>query len=470
MFAELSMRLPLMLAAAGLLVGLTWWRPMIGWFIYLASVGLDYLLGVAGFSTGGVFSIGQGMLVVLLMVGTLRWYMQGGNLSRPMRGLLFRLAAFVVAVWLSALLGIWPVNSLFQAGVISATVLLPFILYASVDSTKQLRLLMWAIGLGVTLSAAIGWAQYGGMLQTVSREESVSAADTRGVVMEYRSSGSQASTGKRYAGPTSNANGFGLILMGGLPALFYLLRTSRGLVARGIAMGAMGICCFALLLTMSRTHIIGFMLFLALMTLFAPQTSLLKRLMYWALAGVAAAVFLAAIWQLEGVGDRLLAGIKDGGDNSAEARGAVMLGGLRALTAFPLFGIGLNNTEYAGFNDTGNASHDVVSGLLGELGGVGAVAFLLVLWRAFQLVPDSRQVAARGDFDLADAGRVVKAALLVGLVSGFGSKVFDNRAFWIWIGLCAVLHRLNEVAASEAAASTDEILLPEESGAPVMAG
>ena len=445
---------------------------MMGWFVYLASTGLDYLLGVAGFSTGGVFSVGQGMLVVLMVVGALHFYLHGENLSRPVRGLFITAVIFVSAVWLSTILGVWPANSFYQAAVISMTVLLPFILYALVNSMRQLRMLMWALGLGATLAAAIGYAQYAGVLQTVSTEESASADDTRGVVAEYRPGGGQASAeGKRFAGPTRNPNGFGLVLMGGLPALFYLVRASRGMFARVMAVGAMGICSFALLLTMSRTFIIAFMLFLILMTVFAPNASLVKRLTYWLMAAAVAVVFLAAIWQLDGVSDRLLAGFKEGGDSSTEARSLVMSGGWRAFAAHPLFGIGLNNTEVAGFNETGNASHDVVSGVLGELGGFGALAFLLLVWRAFRLLPATRQAALHGDRERVAAGDVVKAALLVALAVGLGSKVFDNRWFWIWIGLCAVLHRLNETAAAdEVAESSDDALPSDQSNAQSVAG
>src|SRR5437899_302410 len=107
-FVDSTTKFWVMLVAAGLLTGLAWWRPMLGLAVYCASVGLDYLLRMVGFSTQGLFSIGQGMLVVLVFVAVLRWYAQRRPMSPAVRGLFLRTAFFAVTLWLSVLCAISP--------------------------------------------------------------------------------------------------------------------------------------------------------------------------------------------------------------------------------------------------------------------------------------------------------------------------------------------------------------------------
>jgi uncharacterized membrane protein YuzA (DUF378 family) len=453
-----SSKLLLMLVAGAALAGVTWWRPILGLYVYLASVGLDYLLGLAGFSTGGLLSVGQGMLVILAMISFIKWQRQGGGFPVPVKTLLWRIGLFLLAIWTSTFLGIWPENSLFKSLVLTATAFIPFVLYALIDRPDKLQSLMWAIGLGVALSAVIGCLQYAGVLQTINSEQRESASDTRGVVYEYRANGGGAEEGKRYAGPTNNANGFGLVLMGGIPALFYLATSRRSFAQKAVAVASLGVCGFALLLTMSRTHIIGFLLFLVLMTVFGQAGSWLKRMVYWLLGLAFLGVFIFTLSRLDGVQDRLMAGIENGGDNSSDTRLGVMKGGLLAWVENPLFGVGLNNTEVAGYNDTGNASHDIISTLFGELGGFGVFAFAWLLKQSFKLgVP--AEVVDPDVGELRPINFLVKASLAVVLISGFGDPTIDSRSLWIWIGVCAVLCRLSQRKSVEAKESEMELQL-----------
>jgi hypothetical protein len=438
-------KLALMLLAGGVLTGICWWRPLIGLAVYLASVGLDYLFAVAGFNTAGLVSLGQGMLVILVAVSLARWYLGRRDGSSAVRKLFWRIGGLVAMVWLSTLFGLWPAHSLFKALVFTATCLIPFMLWVLIDSERRLQGVVWGIGLGVALSALIGCLQYQGMLQTLNSEERSTADDARGAATEYRANGGGSVEGKRYAGPTNNPNGFGVVLMGGIPPLFYLVSSRRSWFQKTVAAAALGLCGFALLLTMSRTHILGFFAFLVLISLFNQQRNLIRVVSGWLVLLLVAAAFLLALYQIDGVRDRLLTGFN--GDNSSDTRQGVMLGGLKAWMANPLLGIGLNNTELAGYNETGNASHDIVSTLLGELGGLGTLAFVLVVWQALKLLPPARVCSENGRDKLPGVGAFVKAALIVCLLTGVGDPVIDGRALWIWIGLAAVLHRLANTVA-----------------------
>ena len=446
---EHATKLVLLLLGTAFLAALTWWRPMIGCFIYLASSALDYLLSLAGFATSGLFSVGQGMLVLLAAVSLIKWFAFGHHLTQPVRGLFIRMALFTVAMWLSVLFGLWPANSSYLAAVITATTFIPFIFYTLVDNLKRLELLLWALGLGVTLSAVIGCLQFGGVLQTISEKDRAVVDDTRGAVMQYNERDGQSAEGTRYTGPMKNPNGFGLILMSGIPALYYLATSKRSVFQKIVAVASMATCGFALLLTMSRTFIVGFFFFLVLMTFYNWSGNWLKRILYWMLGIVVAVVFGLVLLSMEGVGGRLMAGFEDGGDTSTQARSSVMLGGLKACADHPFFGIGLNNTSVAGYNATGNASHDIVSTLSGELGAVGMLIFGLLVWQAFKLLPGAKAFEANARPELASICSMTTAALIVCLISGLGDPVIDSRPLWIWFGLCAVLNRLHELESTD---------------------
>jgi hypothetical protein len=466
MSLALAGKLALMFSAGGILAGLSWWRPMIGLSAYLASVGLDYLLAVIGFNTSGLFSIGQGMLVILVMISAVRWITNRTAVPVGTRKLFWRISLLLGAIWASAICGVWPEHSFFKALVLSATATLPLVLFILIDSTARLELLIWAVGLGVALSGAVGCLQYAGVLQTIGSEERATADDARGAATVYRANGGGVVQGKRYAGPTNNPNGFGVVLMGGIPPLFYLMSSQRAWLKRILALSALCVCGFALLLTMSRTHILGFFIFLILVTLLDRQRNVVAMLCGWCLLLMGGAVFIFALFQIEGVGDRLLAGL-NGGDNSSDTRQAVMLGGLKAWAANPLLGIGLNNTEVAGFNPTGNASHDIVSTLLGELGGVGTLAFIVVIAQAFRLLSPVRIASELGLDSLERVSAFTKAALFACLLIGLGDPVLDGRALWIWIGIGTVIDRLTNarleelLAEEEAGESDPEELVPE---------
>jgi hypothetical protein len=437
--AEHSGKLAMMLMGGGILAIVSLWRPLICLSIYMASLGLDYLLGVAGFGTSSLFSVGQGTLIILTAISGWSWWRRQSPLPFLARGFFQRIAFFSVAVLLSAFFGIWPPNSLFKALVLVAMSFLPFVLFVLIDRPSRLNWLLWSVGLGVTLSAIIGCLQYAGKLETIDSEERGTTDDKRGVVMEYRANGGGSVEGRRYAGPTGNANGYGVVLMGGIPVLYYLASSRRSWTQRLIAAAALGTCGFALLLTMSRTHICGFLLFLILVAAFNRARNWALQMVAWLLALVALGGFWVALSQVEGARDRLM---KGGEDTSSDARMSVMLGGLKAWSTYPLLGIGLNNTEVAGFNENGNASHDLISTLFGELGGLGAMAFGMVVWQAFKLLPTRSFCEENGAEQLIPICSLVKASLLVCVVCGFGDPVVDGRPFWIWIGMCAILHRL----------------------------
>lgn len=430
--------LALVTAIAGVVV---YWRPMAGLVIYAASVGLDYLLAVAGFSTAGLLSVGQVMLVLLLGVSCLRQGMKPLPIARPVLNLHYWTVLFVGAVWFSTAFALDPAVAWRPALVLTFTASIPFILQTLLRTRRSIETFVWALGLGATLSAGIGVLQFTGQLAVVTTTDVATADDTRGRSASYETESGR-EEGARFAGPTRNPNGFAAVLMGGMPALYYLALSRRNAFARVLAAAALAICGFALLLTMSRTYILLFMVFLGIFSYLGWRSG---RIRGWVVAAggiLAIGLFVMAIGKLAGVADRIRAGAYD---NSASSRLGVMVGGLRAMAHHPILGIGLYNTSTAGFNETYNAAHDIVSGLGGELGLLAAAAWGGLIWQAFRLLSLVARPRPQQRTGLVEFGQFFKASLMVMLLTGVGAPTHMDRGFWVLIGLSAALYQVAAV-------------------------
>ena len=463
MLADHQTKVAILLIAFLLMVAITYWQPMLGVLVYLSSIGLDYLLSQFGFNTSQTISVGQGMLVTLTLTVMLKQHLTPVRTPWAVLWLWGGLVLFITSLWASCAFGLALTRSVMPSAVITANVALPITLFYVVTTTKRFQQLLWALGIAATLAAAIGCLQYAGVLLTLSQDQRQTVEDTRGSVMEYQANTSLASQGTRYAGPTSNPNGFAAVLMGGIPALLFLPTLLRSLWAKLTTFTFLGICCFALLLTMSRTHILGFFFVALFITLFNRGRHWLTRLLYFMVGTATLVLFTFGMFQLEGVNERLYAGFTDGGDTSSQTRAMVALGGLRAWIEHPLLGLGLNNTQIGGYNPTGNASHDIFTTLLGELGTFGFIAFALVVYQAVQLIrrapADSPSNGEEPIIQL--VGPFLLISLLVCLGSGLGDPVIDNRNLWILLGMCACAHHIATLQSAEVeAAATDELMEP----------
>ena len=338
-------------------------------------------------------------------------------------------------MWLSVAFASYG-HSIVQASKFSATALVPFIIWTHVRTPAHFRQLLWAIGLGTALSAAIGLLQFAGKVPVVTQQDVEETEDTRGRVIETEEDGNI--TGRRFAGVCRNPNSYAMLLMGGIPTLFYLAMTRRWPV---VAAPALLACIAALWLTMSRTVIFSFMLFLPLVIYWLWKAGLLtgRRCIVGGLVAVAAySTFSIAGGSLP---NRLLAIAGSRRDASTEARFQVLGGGLRAFIENPITGVGLDDMSKSGYNPSGNAAHDALSSILGELGGLGTVAVLGLIWQTFVLLR-AVEWKARENPKLLELIIFLKAGLVAKFFEGFGHSVYDDRYFLIYLGLFAALYQI----------------------------
>lgn len=428
-----------LMALAGLVVfGVTLKWPILGLWVYAGSIGIDYMMGVVGLRIPGS-SVGQVMLVLLLVTSVIQRLRDPSPVLPLCRSLYAFTALFLIGLWASVLFSEVPEVGVYAAAVTTFTATLPFLVETLVRTQRQLRTLLWALGLGVALSGAIGIAQFAGVLSTVTAADAVDD-DGRGRVDEVRTADRNAEA-RRFSGTTRNPNAFASVLLGGIPALYYLSLGARGKYLRFVAMGALAVCAFALLITLARTYLLAFFLFVLIFTGPLLITGRIPRWLILVGCVVALGGFIYGLQHVAGVLDRLQ-GISS--DASAYTRREVMFGGVKAFLHNPLVGIGVNNTALAGYGPLGVPSHDSLSGILGELGLLGAGTLALICIQGFSMARTaSRHCRLVRAPELGTIAYFCLVSLVTVLVTGVGNAFYGDRAFWMNLGLCAATYRVS---------------------------
>jgi O-antigen ligase len=229
-------------------------------------------------------------------------------------------------------------------------------------------------------------------------------------------------------------NSFGAGILFSLPFVPALWRAGvGGRVGRGLLAGYLGLAVLCLLLTGSRSSLVGLVVWGLL------QALRVRRSWLWLLLLAAASpfVFLALPESLQTRFETIID--PEVGPRTAQVSGEGRIQGfftgLELWAAHPLTGIGPGAWRAA----TGSyvESHNLYGQLLGETGTVGAVAFLFVL--GCYLANLRRVRAARREHSGWSNDLVFQVASAVGtglflllLMGNFGHNLF--RFTWLWYG------------------------------------
>ncbi len=450
-------KLALLAPAGTVLFCLVLWRPLVGFWLLGGSVSLDYLLAVAGYSTLGALSVGRLSILCLLGAAIVRRFARPVRVPPAVGWLFFWTAVWAVVFCCSAVLAFQPslTYNLVITGVFTAT--LPFIMHTLVRTPVQLRRLLWAIALGISLSGLIGVLHFTGALPSVSLEEAADLGDVRGKALAISGRGGEDAL-QRFSGPMRNPNGFAITLLGAMPLLCFFLISRISLWQRLTAGVALAACGFSLMLTASRTGILAFALFLAVAAALVVRATGRRRWVILGAGGLLAVAFVGAVMMTGGLLQRLGNALPGSEDNSVSARYSVFLGGVHAVLAHPLLGLGPNNTRVANFNGWGLPAHDAMAGVAGELGLLGVAAMLGMVWQTFALLIHTVKQRAPEEIALTNLGRLLQAWLILILIQGFGNNIYGDRAFWLVLGLAAVYYQVR-LDSSRAAAGAKRLPL-----------
>ena len=333
----------------------------------------------------------------------------------------------------------WPGSVLHNLEPFAKSLCFFFFVVATVDTTRKLKVLLavyvftqlWRVLEPLYLHVRFG---YWGGLTTLGNWETMD-----------RLSGAPADI--------INANGLGFVIILTLPMLHFLIRPDnllRRLVWAGIAVAM----CYALVLSASRSGFLGFV-FLCLFVIWRSK----HRAALLAAAVLGVIIALSLMTGLQKDRYRSIVSSTAPGAATAQARIQGVISDFKVSLRRPLFGHGLGTSAEANanFGTTWLLSHDLYTETAEELGYVGLVLLLALIWsfmRACQIA--QRVTSAVGDADerlkfLRTVARSLVVVVAVDLFFSFAAFGLSEPYWYFYGGLTVVTARLALKFAPEAA-------------------
>ena len=284
-------------------------------------------------------------------------------------------------------------------------------------------------------------------------------------VRDY-ASGRNLVEGNRLAGPVGgifgNPNDLAMNMTTFLPATIVVALSARRSPPRRVTAAVIALLMVAtIIFTKSRGGLLG--LTSAMLALWLMSGRIRGRLTAMAIAGVllAGPLIPASFWArmttiVNPEEDRQFTG-------SREARELVMGDGLNTFLEFPITGVGAG--QFKNYNPSDRQAkyletHNVLLQVAAELGIVGLLAFVFLLWRAAmaawtteRLVTDKRWMALFAQRGKEDDGRALSEhtiGLTAGLVGWFVCAMFASVAYnWTFYYVLALLVAARELATDQ---------------------
>lgn len=341
---------------------------------------------------------------------------------------------FIISMIVSSLLASYPGRSLKSAFTINLLILMVFFLQDFINSKKNLDLFIMIFALSVGLGSLVGIIQY---------KTLIVGSMTLGTVT-YEGAGQIART----AGLTLNPNGYGVMLLSVIPVLLFLSLNSEKQVIKLFSFFLFFTSIISLGLTLSRTNIFGFIIFLFIFIYnnIRYRNVSKKQIMYL----VTILIIITAI-----VSILLLDILKMRSsfeDSSTNLRLDMFLKGTKLLIEHPLFGIGFGNFELVErFDDKygyiyGRPGHDILSVLFVSTGLLGSILFIIICYKtlkSFNLA--IRDYIKKNDKYLLNLSITMKSAFIALLSTSPGNPIIFQRILWIYIALAFVMYRWSKM-------------------------
>ena len=240
-----------------------------------------------------------------------------------------------------------------------------------------------------------------------------------------------------FAGLASNPNDLGLLLNMFLPFVWYAYRTATMAVTRYAALLIVASSAVTVVITFSRGAFLGLVVVAGI---FTWKRAAGKRVWIIMLIAVLLPVILAVL--PAGYSDRMLSIIHSDMDETG-ARGErieLMEVAVKSMITDPL-GIGLGMNIIAS-TDAGTGWHVIHNAYLQvgvELGVLGFILYILLIWRTYQGLTAIEQSPVRSVADLAFA---IRLSLIAYLVGGLFGAVAYNFYFFYPAGMAVALKSL----------------------------
>ena len=237
-----------------------------------------------------------------------------------------------------------------------------------------------------------------------------------------------------FAGLASNPNDLGLLLDICLPLVWYSYRTAKTAVTRYMALLTIIAAAGTVIITFSRGAFLGL---LVVAGLFAWKLGKGKRVQVFVLIAMLLPVTLAVL--PEGYSDRVLSIFHSDLDEtgSRDERIRLMEAGVTSMIEHP-FGVGLGMNILSSV-DSGAGWHVIHNAYLQvgvEMGVLGFILYLLLIWKTYQGLTAIEQSAVRSEADLAFA---IRLSLIAYAVVGLFAPVAFNFYFFYLGGMAVAV-------------------------------
>lgn len=330
----------------------------------------------------------------------------------------------------SSLLASYAGISLKTAFTITLLILMVFFLQDFINSKKNLNLFMMILALSVGLGSLVGIIQYKALIAGNMTMGTVAYEGTEQIA--------------RSAGLTLNPNAYGIILMSGIPLLLFLTNNASSSLFRRVSAFFFFTSVISLFITLSRTSIIGFVLFICIYFFLNFKYKNISKKQLVSLIIILIILLLVFFSFLFNVVQQRSFSFEHMRD---EARYYILLKGVKLLSEHPLFGIGFGNFALLDrFDDQygfiyGRGGHDIISDFFVSVGLFGTFLFIILCYKTLKYFNLSiKHFIKHNDKYLSNLAITLKSAFTALLFTCFGDSLIFQRIFWIYIALAIVMY------------------------------
>ncbi len=425
-----SLYVSLGMLGVGVVAILIFRNPLYGLMLIIFINVFDDMIPLPGIGTVGRF-IG----VIVAVSWILKYVFMQKTYFFHSKGVNMTALCFIISMIISSLLAQFPMQSLKNAFTITLLILMMFFIQDFIDNKKDLKLFLMTIALSVGIASLFGFVQYKflgygeNILGTVTVEGDV----------------------QRLAGFQSNANALGILLTAGIPILLFLALNTNKFTFKLIYILLFFTSITSMALTISRTHIYGFLLFLFIFISlgFMYKKINMKHLIYLLTILIISASISYMVLN-EMISDRKFDRTMTINDDSSKARVLIFQKGVKALLEHPFFGIGFNHLELLYWSDNKygherRPGHDVVSVVFTSTGFFGGLIFIVLCYKAIYYFKMAIKNFGNGNQKyLQNLSIILLSAFLALLLTGLGNPLIFQRILWIYIAFSVVLYRWSE--------------------------
>lgn len=367
--------------------------------------------------------------IIVALGWFLKYFMREKTLFFDLMAFNKILLIFVLSMILSSTLAAFPIISFKMVFKILFFIFLVFIIQDFIVDKKRLNIFIFAIALSVGIASFIGLIQY---------VFAISGYDMFGSVL-YSKTGDV----KRLGGFDS-ANAYALTLMSGIPFLTFIAIDHRKLWIKIIFFCCLISSILSLGLTVSRTHIIAFLIFgtIYIFLIIKHRIITKKHFIIFAMAGIIITIFMTS-FLFEFLSQRSF----KFDDSSSITRLDVFIRGIHLLAENPLFGIGFNNIGlidygYKSESLLGRGGHDLVSLVFTSTGLLGSLTILFLFYKTLKYLNASmKSYIFQNDKYLNHLIITLKSGYIALLCTWVGVAFIFYKIFWIYTALAVILFR-----------------------------